>query len=60
MLFVSHNLQSISTLTQMSVLLVDGKVEFYGSTNNTIRKYLEVENRDLKYENQNISEDNPQ
>ncbi len=58
-LFVSHNLQSISTLTQMSVLLVDGKVEFYGSTNNTIRKYLEVENRDLKYENQNISEDNP-
>lgn len=58
-LFVSHNLQSISTLTKTSVLLVDGQVEFYGSTNDTIRKYLEVENKDLQYANQNISKDNP-
>jgi len=58
-LFVSHNLQSISTLTQKSILLVDGQVDFFGSTNNTIRKYLEVENKDLMYENKNISKNKP-
>ena len=39
-LFVSHNLQAISTLTKNSVLLQDGKCVMYGKTDAFLAKYL--------------------
>ncbi len=39
-LFVSHNMNSIKRLCTTAILLNDGKVEYTGSANSTIHKYL--------------------
>lgn len=41
-LFVSHNMQSVSTLTQNSVLLENGQVCAYDRTDVVIQKYLSM------------------
>jgi lipopolysaccharide transport system ATP-binding protein len=38
--FVSHDMQSISTLTEKVIYLKDGKVVYYGSTANAIQAYI--------------------
>lgn len=38
-LFVSHNLQSVSTLTKRALLLERGKLAFLGETSETLRRY---------------------
>jgi lipopolysaccharide transport system ATP-binding protein len=40
-LFVSHNMQAISTLTQKCILLAHGKTIFQGKTELAIEKYLQ-------------------
>jgi lipopolysaccharide transport system ATP-binding protein len=39
-LFVSHNLGAVSTLCKNSILLHNGKIEFFGNSKGTINKYL--------------------
>jgi len=39
-LFVSHNMQAVSALTNKCILLENGMVEYYGDTNAAIQKYL--------------------
>ena len=39
-LFVSHNLGAISTLTQRSILLVAGRIDFVGTTCEAVTRYL--------------------
>jgi lipopolysaccharide transport system ATP-binding protein len=39
-LFVSHDMQAISTLTQKAIYLREGQVAFIGSTTDAIQKYL--------------------
>ncbi|MDP4217160.1 MAG: ABC transporter ATP-binding protein [Bacteroidota bacterium] len=52
-LFVSHNLQAISTLTNKIILLNSGRKAFDGSTADGIQKYLEhVSSRDLIFTQQ--------
>jgi len=58
-LFVSHNMQSISALTNNSILLTDGKIIEYGKTNNVIQKYLALGNKETIYENTNLSKEKP-
>lgn len=41
LLFVSHDLSSVTTLTQKSILLESGKLSSYDSTEIIIKKYLE-------------------
>jgi lipopolysaccharide transport system ATP-binding protein len=43
-LFVSHDMQAVSTLTQKSILLASGKNLFTGSTKDTISSYLSSKN----------------
>lgn len=52
-LFVSHNMQSISILSTCCVLLSKGNIAFQGKTEETINKYLDSNNfiRSLSYEN---------
>lgn len=39
-LFVSHNMQSIATLTNKCIILLDGKIHFEGLTHDSINQYL--------------------
>jgi lipopolysaccharide transport system ATP-binding protein len=49
-LLVTHNMQTISTLTQRSVMLSKGRVSFIGLTSNAIAEYLREGSReDLFY-----------
>jgi ABC-type polysaccharide/polyol phosphate transport system ATPase subunit len=48
-LFVSHNMSAISTLTNKAVLLNSGKIEFYGDTSNSIRMYQQVNHTNSTY-----------
>jgi len=53
-LFVSHNMNSIKRLCSRAVLLTDGKVEYVGSANSTIHKYLnKSSNQNTIWENDN-------
>ena len=38
-LFVSHNMQAIRTLTDFSIFLSDGELKYYGKTNDAIDMY---------------------
>lgn len=40
-LFVSHNMQAISTLTEKAIILENGHIEFLGSSSEAISRYLE-------------------
>lgn len=42
-LFVSHSLQAVSTLTSRSIVLTGGRTSFLGSSDDAIRHYLEDE-----------------
>jgi lipopolysaccharide transport system ATP-binding protein len=45
--FVSHNIAAVSQLTQRSMLLCEGRVQFAGATEESIRQYLvDVHDRD--------------
>jgi lipopolysaccharide transport system ATP-binding protein len=49
-LFVSHDLESISKLTRKSILLSNGKVAMYADTQSVIREYLDPEKHfELEY-----------
>lgn len=50
-LFVSHNMQAVSSLTKNTLLLSNGQLEFIGPTNQAIQKYFC--NTDLTYFNVN-------
>ncbi len=41
-LFLSHNMAAVSSLTARSVLLQNGRVSFIGKTEDAINKYLQV------------------
>lgn len=58
-LFVSHNMQAVSTLTNNSVLLADGKVEMIDKTENVIQRYLSSAQFDNIYINNNRYSDKP-
>jgi lipopolysaccharide transport system ATP-binding protein len=49
-LFVSHNMDSISNLCKNCILLKDGMLQMYSNTENVIAEYLSNENIDAKYE----------
>jgi len=40
-LFVSHNMQAVSTLTDRCILLSEGRMAFDGATGSAIQKYIE-------------------
>ena len=40
-LFVSHQMQAVSNLCDRAILLKNGKIEYSGSTDSTIRRYLD-------------------
>lgn len=48
-LFVSHNIDAISTLTNKGLLLSKGKMEFYGSTSDAIGKYMQQGSTEFVY-----------
>jgi len=53
-LLVSHNMNSIKRLCSTAILLTDGKVEYVGSADSTIRKYLnKSSNQNTIWENDN-------
>lgn len=55
-LFVSHNMNSIKRLCTTAILLNDGKIEYAGSANSTIHKYLnESINQNTIWENNNYN-----
>ncbi len=54
-LFVSHNMQTISTLTSNSVLLNNGKVVLFNNTNIAITEYLAL----LAFKKQLLFQDTP-
>ena len=58
-LFVSHNMQSITTLTQKSILMNEGRLISYDNTNFVIQKYFSLNINDQIYENVNISLEHP-
>ena len=58
-LFVSHNMQSISALTNMSILMNNGKISIYDKTNAVIQDYLQSEQKNVSYYNENTSLDKP-
>lgn len=48
-LFVSHNMQAVSSLTKNTLLLSNGQLQFIGPTNHAIQQYFC--NNDMVYEN---------
>ncbi len=58
-LFVSHNMSAISTLTQWCILLNKGKVEFNGATEDAVAKYLALSYKNNTEWCANKSSDNP-
>jgi lipopolysaccharide transport system ATP-binding protein len=58
-LFVSHNMQSISTLTNKCILLKEGNVAIYDDTNFVIQKYISLSCDKKIYENHKTSPDKP-
>ena len=52
-LFVSHNIDAISSLTNKGLLLAKGSLLYYGDTENTITKYLQHGSHELVYKNEN-------
>lgn len=58
-LFVSHNMQAVSTLTYNSVLLVNGQVEMIDKTDAVIQKYLSSNTFENIYINSEIHSDRP-
>ena len=50
-LFVSHNMQSVTSLTKKAILLEDGCIAMLGSTDKVVNKYLAGNKRKGKYEN---------
>ena len=48
-LFVSHDMNAISLLTDRVIVLKDGKVYFEGDTNSGIREYLKADDKELNY-----------
>jgi len=54
-LFVSHNINSISTLTKKSIVLERGEVKFYGKTYEAIAKYFSSSNNIQKAYNANYN-----
>jgi len=58
-LFVSHNMDAISTLTNRCIFLSDGKVEFNGDTSEAINHYINLNKAiNLEYSSQPL-EDKP-
>ena len=41
-LFVSHQMQAVSNLCDRAIMLKNGKIDYSGSTNETIRRYLDA------------------
>jgi lipopolysaccharide transport system ATP-binding protein len=58
-LIVSHNMQSISTLTSKSILLSNGCLKEHGVTGFVIQKYLADNSERNYYENNNLHEEIP-
>lgn len=58
-LFVSHNMQAVSTLTNNSVLLANGSIEMIDKTDKVIQKYLSLNTFSNIYENDKIRSDRP-
>lgn len=58
-LFVSHNMQSVSTLTNQSVLLINGQVDSMGDTDDIIQKYLSLNQYEAAYFNPETYPDKP-
>ena len=58
-LFVSHNMQSVSTLTDKSVLMINGQIEMIDKTDNVIQQYLSLNKFENIYINENIKPDKP-
>ncbi len=58
-LFVSHNMQSVSTLTTRSVLLINGQVNSVGITDDIIQKYLSLNSSSSLIYQDNPREDMP-
>ncbi len=56
-LFVSHNMQSISRLCNRSILLSNGRINGFDLTENIIEKYNqeEIKSNDLSFENSYVS-----
>jgi lipopolysaccharide transport system ATP-binding protein len=52
-LFVSHNIDAISTLTNKGLLLSKGKMDFYGSTSDAIGKYMQQGSTEFVYKKLN-------
>lgn len=46
-LFVSHNLDSIRTLTENAILMEQGSLAYIGSTEETLKRYLSKSTQDL-------------
>ncbi len=42
-IFISHNIQDVKSLSQRTILLNNGKIEIDGKTNEVVKKYLENE-----------------
>ena len=60
-LFVSHNMESVSALTKKCILLKNGRISEYGDTDTVISKYFSKlsNSNDLYYINKNIPRDKP-
>ncbi|MEM6523802.1 MAG: ABC transporter ATP-binding protein [Bacteroidota bacterium] len=59
-IFVSHDMQSVSTLTSKSILLNNGSNIFTGGTTETIARYLGLKNSENSvYLNKNNDKDSP-
>ena len=61
MLFVSHNMNSINALTNHSILLESGKIAYYGTSQECVKKYLDKSNKNtdigtFKFDNRYISD----
>jgi lipopolysaccharide transport system ATP-binding protein len=48
-IFVSHDMNAVSILTNRVIVLKNGKVYFEGETDEGIKEYLKGENKELKY-----------
>lgn len=59
-LFVSHNMAAVSTLTQKCALLVNGKLKSFGETSDILQAYFKNNSSFGKeYVNNNLSETSP-
>jgi len=59
-LFVSHNMAAVSSLTMRSVLLQNGQVSFIGKTEDAINKYLVVnDTKETDYHSDKIQSEIP-